>query len=67
MSYEGSLTEIWRRAAALVDKVLKGGNPADVPIEHPMTFDFVANMKTARELGITFPEEFRFQITEAIE
>ena len=60
-------TEIWRRAAALVDKVLKGGNPADIPIEQPMTFDFVVNMKTAQALGITFPHEIMLQVTDVIQ
>jgi hypothetical protein len=41
--------------------------PADLPIEQPMTFDFVVNMKTARELGITFPNEIMLQVTEVIQ
>ena len=41
--------------------------PADLPVEQPMTFDFVVNLKTARELGITFPNEIMLQVTEVIE
>lgn len=67
MSYEGSLVEIWRRAAFYVDKILKGAKPADLPVEQPREFEFVVNLKTARELGITFPEEIRLQVTEVIQ
>src|SRR4051812_40706989 len=66
-AYMGSQQEIWRRVAAHVDRILKGTKPADIPIEQPMTFDFVVNMKTARELGITFPNEIMLQVTEVIE
>jgi putative ABC transport system substrate-binding protein len=57
----------WRRAAYYVDRILKGAKPADLPVEQPMRFDFVVNMKTARELGITIPHEVALQITEVIE
>jgi putative tryptophan/tyrosine transport system substrate-binding protein len=57
----------WRRAAYYVDRILKGAKPADLPVEQPMTFDFVVNMKTARELGITFPPEILLQVTEVIQ
>jgi putative ABC transport system substrate-binding protein len=66
MVYQGSTTEMARRGAAFVDKILKGANPGDLPVEQPMTFDFVVNMKTARELGITFPKEILQQVTEVI-
>jgi putative ABC transport system substrate-binding protein len=68
MSYgPPNLTGMFRRAATLVDKILKGASPAAIPVEQPMTFDFVVNMKTARELGITFPQEILLQITEVVE
>ena len=67
MAYLGSLTEMQRRAAYYVDRILKGAKPADLPIEQPMTFDFVVNMKTAQALGITFPNEIMLQVTEVIE
>jgi putative ABC transport system substrate-binding protein len=67
MSYGSDLKAQFRRAAYYVDRILKGTKPADLPVEQPMTFDFVVNMKTARELGITFPHEILLQITEVIE
>ncbi len=67
LSYGPSLQTMFRRASYFVDRILKGTKPADLPIEQPMTFDFVVNMKTARELGITFPREILLQVTEVIE
>jgi putative ABC transport system substrate-binding protein len=67
MCYGASTSGNYRRAAYYVDRILKGASPADLPVEQPMTFDFVVNLKTARELGITFPPEIQVQVTEAIE
>jgi putative ABC transport system substrate-binding protein len=67
MAYEASPIDTWRRAATLVEKVLSGASPAEIPIEQPMRFDFVVNMRTARELGLTFPHEVALQITEVID
>jgi putative ABC transport system substrate-binding protein len=67
MAYGPSLPDMFRRAAYYVDRILKGAKPADLPVEQPMTFDFVVNMKTARELGITFPHEILLQVTEVID
>jgi putative ABC transport system substrate-binding protein len=67
MYYGPNFTEQYRRTAYFVDRILKGAKPADLPVEQPMRFDFVVNMKTARELGITFPHEILLQVTEAIE
>jgi putative ABC transport system substrate-binding protein len=67
MAYQASRLAMERRAAYFVDRILKGTKPADLPVEQPMTFDFVVNMKTARELGITFPREILLQVTEVIE
>lgn len=67
MAYQGSPREMFRRGATYVDKIFRGANPTDLPIEQPMTFDFVVNMKTARELGIIFPNEIMLQVTEVIE
>ena len=67
MAYGPNLPDMYRRAATYVDKILKGAKPGDLPVEQPMRFDFVVNMKTARELGITFPNEIMLQVTEVIQ
>jgi putative ABC transport system substrate-binding protein len=67
MAYGPSLTANYRRAAYYVDRILKGSKPADLPLELSMRFEFVVNMKTARELGITFPNEIMLQVTEVIQ
>jgi putative tryptophan/tyrosine transport system substrate-binding protein len=67
MAYGPSLPGLYRRTAYFVDRILKGAKPADLPVEQPREFDFVVNMKTARELGITFPPEILLQVTEMIE
>lgn len=55
MSYGTSFPDLFRRAAVYVDKILKGTAPADLPVEQPMKFDFVVNLKTAKQIGITVP------------
>src|SRR5262249_34188987 len=67
MVYAPRVTESYRRSAAYVDKLLKGAKPADLPVEQPMTFEFVVNMKTAQALGITFPNEIMLQVTEVVD
>jgi putative tryptophan/tyrosine transport system substrate-binding protein len=67
MSYGASFEDLYRRAAVYVDKIVRGAKPADLPVEQPMRFDFVVNLKTARELGITFPHEILLQVTEVIQ
>jgi putative ABC transport system substrate-binding protein len=67
MMYSASMTENWRRAAGYIDKILKGANPGDLPVERPTTFDFVVNLKTARALGLTIPPSVLQQATEVIQ
>jgi putative ABC transport system substrate-binding protein len=67
MAYGADLDAIRRRSAYYVDRILKGAKPADLPVEQPMTFDFVVNMKTARELGLTFSQEILLQVTEVVD
>jgi putative tryptophan/tyrosine transport system substrate-binding protein len=67
MFYAASQADTWRRVAVYVDKILRGASPAELPIEQSMIFEFVVNLKTARELGITFPNEIMLQATEVIQ
>jgi ABC-type uncharacterized transport system substrate-binding protein len=55
MSYGPSYTDSWRRAADFVDKILKGTKAGDIPVEQPTKFDFIINLKTARQIGVTIP------------
>ncbi len=67
LAYGPSVPDQARRAAAYVDKILKGANPADLPVEQPMTFEFVINLGTARALGLTIPDRVLLQATEVIQ
>jgi putative ABC transport system substrate-binding protein len=67
MSYGPKNTDLFRRAADLVDKILKGANPADLPVEQPTAFELVVNLTTAKALGMTIPEAFLLRADEVIE
>jgi putative tryptophan/tyrosine transport system substrate-binding protein len=67
MAYGPNIVRQFQRAAYYVDRILKGAKPADLPVEQPMLFDFVVNLKTARELGLIFPNEIMLQVTEVIQ
>ena len=55
MSYGPNLSDMWRRAATYVDKILKGTKPADLPVEQPKKFEFIVNLNAAKQIGLTIP------------
>lgn len=67
MAYSASFKDNFRRAAAYVDKILKGAKPGDLAIEQPTTFELIVNMKTAEALGVVFPKSIKLSVTRAIE
>jgi putative tryptophan/tyrosine transport system substrate-binding protein len=67
MSYSPERTDLWRRSAFFVDKILKGAKPADLPVQQPTKFDLVINVRTAKAIGVTIPEAFLLRADKVIE
>jgi putative ABC transport system substrate-binding protein len=67
LAYAVNRLEVWRRAAVLIDRILKGTKPGDLPVEQPTTYDLVVNMRTAKLLGITIPSSLLLRAGQVIE
>jgi len=67
MSYGANREALLRRGAVLVDKILKGAKPADLPVEQPTKFDLVINLKTAKALGLTIPQSLLQRADEVVQ
>jgi putative ABC transport system substrate-binding protein len=66
MSYAPNFTDQFRRAATYVDKILKGRKPADLPVEQPTKFDFIINLKAAKQIGVTIPQSVLYRADKVI-
>jgi putative tryptophan/tyrosine transport system substrate-binding protein len=67
MAYGANISDSFRQSASYVDRILRGAKPSDLPIQQPVKFDFVVNLKTAQALGLTVPPSILARADEVIE
>ena len=66
MSYGTNSADLWRHAATYVDKILNGVKPADLPVEQPKKFEFIINLKAAKQIGLTIPQSVLYRADKVI-
>ena len=66
MSYGPSFGDLWHRSAWYVDRILRGANPGDLPIEQPTKFEFVVNLRTAEAIGLAIPQVLLMRANDII-